>query len=363
MTITHKSTPMVDGFRMPAEWESHKGCWMTWPERTDVWYYGGKPAQENLTLVATEIAKYEQVTVVVSAGQYANARVMLPEHIRVIEMTTNDAWTRDMGATFVVNDETGEVRGVDWDFNAWGGLISGAYFPWDMDDAFAQKMCEIEGLDRYKAPFVLEGGSIHVDGEGTVITTEQCLLNNNRNPDLTREQIEGMLHDYLGTTKVIWLPMGWTADDDTDGHVDNLAMFVRPGVIALSWTDDTSDPIYPVCKAALEVLERSTDAKGRAFSVIKIPTPTLYYKPEELNGLDSPEVTYARTERVPASYVNCYIANDALIVPIFDCIDDELALARFREAFPDRKVVGVSARNLVCAGGDIHCLTQQVPQK
>lgn len=234
MPRTLTSTPKADGFSMPAEWEAHKGCWMIWPERTDIWYYGGKPAQEHFVGVATEIAKHEEMTVAVSARQYANARATLPESVKVVEITTDDAWTRDVGATCVVNDATGEVCGVDWNFNAWGGLVSGSYFPWDMDDAFAKKMCEIEGLDPYDADFVLEGGSIHVDGEGTVITTRQCLLNDNRNPHLSQEQLEQNLCDYLGVSKVVWLPMGWTEDDDTDGHVDNLAMFVRPGVVALN---------------------------------------------------------------------------------------------------------------------------------
>lgn len=361
MVKNYESTPLADGFRMPAEWEPHKGCWMVWPERSDIWYYGAKPAQAHFIEVATEIAKFESMTVAVSARQYANARAMLPENVQVLEVSTNDAWTRDIGATCVVNDQTGEVRGVDWNFNAWGGLISGSYYPWDSDDAFAQKMCEVEKIGRYDAPLVLEGGSIHVDGEGTVITTEQCLLNDNRNPKLSKAEIEKYLSEYLNVSKVVWIPQGWTADDDTDGHVDNLAMYVRPGVVALNWTDDDSDPMHEICVRAYEVLARETDAKGRSFEIIKIPMPTLYYKPEELNGLDSPEVTYSRGEKLPASYINCYIANGALIVPTFECETDAIALEIFASAFPNKKVIGMPARNLVCAGGDIHCLTQQIP--
>lgn len=349
--------PINDGFRMPAEWESHKGCWLIWPERTDFWYNGGKPAQKQMVEVATEISKFESVTVAVSTSQYAHARARLPEKIKVVELSTNDAWVRDTGATCLINDETGEVRGIDWKFNAWGEI----YFPWDLDDAVARKMCEIEGIDCYNAPFILEGGSIHVDGEGTILTTEQCLLNDNRNPHLNKQDLEQLLCNYLNGKKVVWLPMGWTSDDDTNGHIDNLAMFVAPGVIALNWTLDENDPMFPICQAALTTLEAETDAKGRKFQVIKVPMPTLYYTKEQIEGLDSHDGTYERTDKCPASYINCYLANGAAIVPIFNCPTDEEALIILQNAMPDKKVVGLPATDLVCGGGDIHCLTQQIP--
>jgi agmatine deiminase len=165
---------------------------------------------------------------------------VLSPSIRVVEMSTNDAWIRDTGPTFVIN-EAGDRRGIDWHFNAWGGLEGGLYFPWDRDDRLARKVLEIEGADRYQAPIVLEGGSIHVDGQGTVLTTEECLLNPNRNPDLSRKEIEQTLHAYLAAKKVIWLDRG-VFNDETNGHIDNLACFVRPGVVLLTWTDDETDP-------------------------------------------------------------------------------------------------------------------------
>ena len=181
MTRTLATDPRRDGYRMPGEFEPHAGCWMLWPERPDNWRLGGKPAQLAFAAVAAAIAGSEPVTVGVSARQFANARRLLPPAVRVVEISSNDAWMRDVGPTFVVNDRGG-IRGVDWMFNAWGGLQGGLYFPWDQDDAVAQKVLEIEGRDRYRAPFVLEGGAIHVDGQGTLITTEECLLNPNRNP-------------------------------------------------------------------------------------------------------------------------------------------------------------------------------------
>ena len=170
------STPKADGYRMPAEFEPQDGVWMLWPERNDNWRSGAKPAQETFCQVARAIARFEKVTMCVSAGQYQNARARLPEEIRVVEVSSNDAWVRDCGPTFLVNGQGG-LRAVDWTFNAWGGLYDGLYFPWDRDDQVAQKICEMADVDSYRTEgFVLEGGSIHVDGEGTVLTTEMCLL-------------------------------------------------------------------------------------------------------------------------------------------------------------------------------------------
>jgi hypothetical protein len=226
---TLNTTPRADGFRMPAEWEPHSQTWMVWPERPDNWRLGGKPAQAAFAAVAKAIAEFEPVTVCVSAGQYENARVRLDaDNIRLVEISTDDAWVRDTGPTFVTN-ASGEVRGVDWTFNAWGGFDGGLYWPWQRDDQVARKILEIERCPRYRTEgFVLEGGSIHVDGEGTLITTEECLLNRNRNPHLSREQIEAVLREQLAIDRVIWLPDG-LFNDETDGHVDNFCCYVRPG--------------------------------------------------------------------------------------------------------------------------------------
>src|SRR4051794_14416441 len=207
MSRTLDSTPAADGFRMPAEWEPHDGCWMLWPERPDNWRWGGKPAQDAFAAVAEAIAASEPVTMGVSAAQYAHARDVLPAAVRVVELSSDDAWMRDVGPTVVV-DGAGRRRGVDWVFNAWGGLDGGLYFPWDRDDRVAQKVLEIERADRYRAPIVLEGGSIHVDGEGVCLTTEECLLNANRNPRLSRAEVEAALRDFLGVERVVWLGRG-----------------------------------------------------------------------------------------------------------------------------------------------------------
>ena len=358
------STPKADGFRMPGEFESHRGCYMIWPERPDNWRLGGKPAQKVFTEVASVIGKYEQMTMIVSASQYANARGMLPDYVRVVEMSNDDSWVRDCGATFVVNNK-GKLRGVDWTFNAWGGLVDGLYFPWDSDDKIAQKMCELEAADRYRLDdFILEGGSIHVDGEGTVMVTEECLLSEGRNSHMTKEEIGNTLCEYLNCEKVLWIPRG-IYNDETNGHVDNMCNFVKPGEVLLAWTDDKNDPQYERSVEALNYLESETDAKGRKIKVHKMYTPsTILITKEESEGVDAVDGTLPRQEgdRLAASYVNFYTGNGFIALPVFDDPNDQKAIDLLQELFPDRKIEPVYAREILLGGGNIHCITQQVPQ-
>src|SRR3954453_22957131 len=357
-----KTTPAADGFRMPGEFEPHSGCWMAWPERTDNWRLGAKAAQEAYAAVAAAIAASEPVTVAVSDAQFENCRSMLPPQVRVVEVSTDDAWIRDPGPTFVV-DGGGRRRGIDWRFNAWGGTEGGLYFPWDRDDRVAAKVLEIEGDDRYRAPIVLEGGAIHVDGEGTVLTTEECLLNPNRNPELSKEQIERVLLDYLGAEKVIWLGAG-VFEDETDGHVDNLACFARPGTVLLTWTDDEDDPQHQIPRHARERLEAAPHARGRSLEVVLLPSPgPLLISAEEAQGVDAAEGTVPRSagDRMAASYVNFYLGNSRIVYPLLNPTHDTDAAAILRRFFPAREVVDVSAREILLGGGNIHCITQQVP--
>jgi agmatine deiminase len=356
------STPAADGFRMPAEWEPHAGCWMAWPERPDNWRDGAAPAQAAYAAVASAIAASEPLTMAVSDGQFERARAALPEGVRVVEVSTDDAWLRDTGPTFVV-DRGGARRGVDWRFNAWGGPDGGLYTSWERDDRVAGKVLEVEGDARYRAPLILEGGAIHVDGEGTVLTTEQCLLNPNRNPSLSRAEIEAALHAYLGTEKVVWLAQG-VFEDETDGHVDNLACFARPGVVLLTWVEDPGDPQHASSADALARLEAATDARGRPFEVIKVPAPgPLTATAAEAAGVAPIEGTQPRRagDRLAASYVNFYVANSRVVYPLLDPTRDAEAGAILAAAFPGREVVGVPAREILLGGGNIHCITQQVP--
>ncbi|HEY5810275.1 MAG TPA: agmatine deiminase [Povalibacter sp.] len=362
MSKTLNTTPASDGFRMPGEFELHSGCWMLWPERTSNWRLGGKPAQQAFAAVATAIAIGEPVTVAVSRAQFVNARSMLPDAIRVVEMSSDDAWMRDVGPTFVVN-RRGEVRGVDWIFNAWGGLSGGLFFPWDQDDLVARKVLEIERRERYRAPLVLEGGAVHVDGEGTLITTEECLMNPNRNPHLDKGQIEILLHEYLGVTSVIWLGKG-VVDDETNGHVDNLCCFARPGEVVLTWTDNKRDPQYRISMDAFERLSEVRDAQGRKLKIHKLPQPgPLYRTAAEAGGVDGGEGAAARPagERLAASYVNFYLANSAVVMPLLDPKRDRQAARQLQKIFPERRLIGVQSREILLGGGNIHCITQQVP--
>jgi agmatine deiminase len=362
VSATLNSTPAADGYHMPGEFENHSGCWIVWPERPDNWRQGAKPAQKAYAAVAEAINASEPVTVAVSDAQFEHCRSLLSPSIRVVETATDDAWIRDTGPTFLVDDNGGR-RGVDWHFNAWGGLSGGLYFPWDRDERVARKVLEIEGADRYRAPLVLEGGSIHVDGEGTVMSTEECLLNPNRNPALSREQIEEALFAYLGATQMIWLGQG-AYNDETNGHVDNLACFARPGVVLLTYCEDESDPQYAISRDAQQRLEAATDARGRPIEVVHLPSPgPVTITAEEAEGVDAIAGTLPRRagDRLAASYANFYIATKRIVYPLLDERYDAQAEEVLRGCFPERDVVGVPAREILLGGGNIHCITQQVP--
>ena len=363
MTKVIASTPRADGFRMPGEFEPHKQLWMLWPQRTDNWRLGAKPAQRSWVQVATAISRFEPVTVGVNDVQYENARALLPDDVRVVEISSDDAWIRDCGPSFVINDQ-GDVRLVDWIFNAWGGLYDGLYFPWDKDQLVPVKVAEIERVDRYKAPLVMEGGSFHTDGEGTLLTTEECLLSPGRNPELTREQIEQYLKDYLGLETIVWLGRG-IDPDETTGHVDDVACFVRPGVVLAAVTDDAGDWRYELLQDNLRRLQQATDARGRRLEVHTLPMPAIMeITEEEAWGVDAAEGSLPRRagDKTAASYMNFLIVNGGVILPSFDDPNDAVAFETLKALFPDREVVKVPGREIVLGGGNVHCITQQQPR-
>jgi agmatine deiminase len=358
MPRTLTSTPARDGFWMPAEFEAHEACWMLWPERPDNWRQRAAPAQQAFAALAAAIARFEPVSVGASAQQYASARAALPPAVRVVELSSDDAWMRDVGPTFVVN-ASGALRGVHWRFNAWGGL----YRDFRRDQAVAHKVLELAGCERYCAPFINEGGAIHVDGQGTVLVTEQCMFK--RNPSLNRHQIETVLKRYLGASCVIWLGEG-VVDDETSGHIDNLACFVRPGEVCLTWSDDPRDPQQRVSKDAWERLMAARDARGRRLLVHKLPSPgPLYMSRREAAGIvASRAIRKLRSgQRLAASYVNFYLANGAVIQPLLDASTDGAARRVLRRVFPRRRIVGLPAREILLGGGDLHCITQQQPRR
>lgn len=359
------STPKQDGFRMPGEFEPHEGCWMIWPDRPDNWRLKGIPAKKAFAEVAATINNFEQVYMCVQEDLLQEARELLDDSIEIKVISSDDAWMRDVGPTFVINDH-GELRGIDWRFNAWGGNHDGLYSDWTQDDLVAKNVCESLDISCYSLEsFVLEGGSIHVDGEGTCIVTEACLLSKGRNPNLSKFEIETYLKTYLNVEKVLWLPRGIYLDE-TNEHVDNIIHYCHPGVIALAWTDDITDPQYELSKLAYDFFKDSKDAKGRSFVIHKlhIPTPILITE-EEANGVETVDGTLPRNpgDRQAASYANFYIANDAIIFPTFnDEKYDEKAKEVLKEIFPKRQIIGVYAREIILGGGNIHCITQQQPK-
>ncbi len=387
-------------FRMPAEFEPHDGCLMIWPERPGSWK-DGVEAEKAFATVACTIAGSETVYMMVSPEKLEQAKKVVADYISksrayeeskdtdgkkpvssepenagktdcdivFIPFAADDSWARDTGPTFVVNGS--ERRGVDWGFNAWGGDYDGLYTDYDRDALVAVKLCEFLGdkvID--KRDFILEGGSIHVDGEGTLITTEECLLSPGRNPKLSKEEIENKLKEILGVKKIIWLPAG-VYNDETNGHVDNFCCFSAPGEVLLAWTDRPDDPNFERCREAYEVLSTERDARGRRLEIRKLPLPDepIVLSEEDLKGyvFEEGEDTREAGERLAASYVNFYISNKAVIFPCFgykagNRESDIIAAQILSEAFPDREIVGIVAPVIILGGGNIHCITQQIPK-
>ncbi len=361
------TTPKQDGFHMPAEFEPHRGTILIFPERPGSWGRDPSAAQQAFTAIAKRLSQCEQVYMLVNDKSAEPASKLLPPEIKLLHIDTDDAWARDVAPTFVRN-QTGEVRGISWQFNAWGGDFDGLYPDYQKDDAAANAICKaLDTLCYNASPFVLEGGAIHSDGEGTILVTEACLLSAGRNPQMTKEQITAYLLEYLGAEKVIWIPYG-IYNDETNEHIDNIAAFTEPGKIVLAWCDNPDDPQYAMSQADFDVLSRETDAKGRKLQITKLPVPHIPVcvtaeECEEYDFVDG-EDTREPNERLAASYVNFYIGNDCVLVPQFGGVyaeDDARACEILRECFPTHEVVPIPARAILLGGGNIHCITQQLP--
>lgn len=361
--------PTDDGFYMPAEFSKHSATVMIWPERPGSWCYEAKFAEKVFAEIIEKIAEFEKVFVLASNKKFHHAKACLEgvKNAEVLNINSDDAWARDTAPTFVVNGK-GDIRAVDWLFNAWGGEYDGLYANWDNDDKIPYELCKKLGIALYDAhPFVLEGGSIHTDGEGTLITTEECLLSKGRNPQLTKAEIEEKLNKYLGINKTIWLPKG-IYNDETNGHIDNICAFVAPTEVVLAWCDDENDPQYAISKACLDILENSTDNKGRKIKVHKLPVPKIPVTVTEndIKGyiFEDGEDTREVGERLAASYVNFYFCNGAVILPQFggeNAESDRVAAEILEIVCKDRKIIPIYARDIIVGGGNIHCITQQIP--
>ena len=333
-------TPAEAGYRMPAEWEPHERCWIAWTSEKAWQREWLEPAQKAIATLAKTISAFEPVTVAVRSSDVAAARMLLDPAVTVWEVEFDGGWSRDIGPTFVV-DAHGQIAGIDWQFNSWGYKLE----TYADDAAFAERLLHSTGLPRFVAPIVLEGGSIHVDGAGSVMVTESCLLNRNRNPALSRREIEVNLKQSLNVEQVIWLGQG-LMDDATDGHVDNLACFVSPGVVLALDCDDPADANYAALKDNIVRLSHARDAQGRSLEVVTVCQPAPIY-----NG----------TRRMCLSYVNFYLANGAVIVPEFGDRKDKEAADTLARLFPERTVLTIPSLDILKGGGGIHCMTQQQP--
>jgi len=336
------TTPFDDGFTMPARFSPHARTFIAWP--TDM-PYRSDLARSRAEYAGTirAVAEFEPVTVIVHPDDAAGTRAALEgcDNLEILEIPINDAWLRDSGWMFVKN-ETGEVAMVQFQFNGWGGKHA-----CDLDMRVAERLADHYGFRIYHAPFICEGGGISVDGEGTLITTEQVMRNPNRYNGLSRKDIERLLHDYLGIKKVIWLGLGLVEDAGTDGHADNNVEYLAPGVVLAQTVSDPSNPNYALCQENLRRLREATDAKGRKVEVIEM---------EHLPYTDP-----AHGEPMPVPYVNAYVINDALITPMLGGKGDEPASAKLAKLFPGRRIVGVDSTFIALDGGGIGCITQQQP--
>ncbi|WP_221468658.1 agmatine deiminase family protein [Cohnella thailandensis] len=332
---------------MPPEWTEHERTFMSWPVKDSMVYpEDHEEVCAGYAQIVKAIAEFEPVSVLVNAADAELAQRYLDQsNIELVVIPHSDAWLRDNGPTFVVGKD-GELAGVNWKFNAWGGK----YAPWDLDDAVAPQILDRVGARRFDAPLVMEGGSLHVDGEGTVITTEECLLNPNRNPELSREEVEENLKKFLNVRKVIWLKRGLDGDE-TDGHVDNIACFAAPGKVIIQVCEDPSDENYAITQENLRILAEETDAKGRKLDIVKIPQP--------------PKAMF-EDSRLTLSYLNFYFVNGGIVLPVFGgpaAEADREAERILQATFPNRKIRTVDGMAIIKEGGNVHCTTQQMPRQ
>lgn len=344
-----RETPASLGYRMPAEWEPHAATWIAWPHNRTDWPGKFQPIPWVYAEIVRHLGRAERVKILVQdAAEQIRARAVLERanalstNVRFRRCKTNRVWTRDYGPQFVVNNKTKDVAAVNFSFNAWA-----KYPDWKLDDAAGRRIAAFAKAKEFRAPFVLEGGSIDVNGRGLLLTTEECLLSEvqQRNPKLSRGEIERMLGDYLGVTQVLWLNRG-IVGDDTHGHIDDIARFVTPDTVLAAAERDRSDANHEPLAENLKLLRAWSSADGRKLNVVELPMP-------------APVIF--RERRLPASYANFYIANGLVLAPVFNDRNDRVALNLLAELFPGREIVPIYCGDLIWGLGALHCMTQQQP--
>lgn len=349
--MQNDKTPFERGYRMPAEWDPHEGTWLAWPKDPDSFPDEIlKDVEKSYIGIINALHKHEKVHILVDDEYYDQKVTLLLKtngiegiKVSIHKIQTADVWFRDYGPIFITKktaDGKKELAFTHWKFNAWGNKYEGL-----VEDSKIPKKLPLSKILSFNPGIVLEGGSIDMNGLGTCLTTEQCLLNKNRNPHLDKKQIETYLKDYLGATNVIWLKEG-IVGDDTDGHVDDIARFVNKNTVVCAQEEEKKDKNYAALKADFDVLEHSKDQDGNGINVIPLPMP---------------KAVIYKDRRLPASYANFYIANKIVLVPVFDDPNDKKAIEILQKLFPDRKVIGIDCRALVYGFGSIHCVTQQQP--
>jgi agmatine deiminase len=345
-------TPAELGYRMPAEWHRHSATWLTWPKDPETWPDRVPQVEKIFLQMMAALAPQEAVNLLVdddNAEASVRTRLTFPgaNNIRFHQIPTVDSWIRDYGPNFLINDEGGLAYN-DWIFNAWGNK----YEELKKDNSIPERLESFLGVPRFQPSVVMEGGSIEVNGAGCLLTTEQCLLNPNRNPALSKNEIEQYLKDYLGIQKVLWLGEG-IVGDDTDGHIDDIARFVAPDVIVCAVEEDPEDANYKLLQDNLHRLQKMTDLNGRGFEIVRLPMPGV------VGGTSTDN---RNLDRLPASYANFYIANGVVLAPVFGHANDARALETLQSLFSNRRVVGINCEPLVWGMGTIHCVTQQQPE-
>ncbi|GAB2983871.1 agmatine deiminase family protein [Mucilaginibacter puniceus] len=343
------NSPASQGFFFPAEWHPHKATWLSWPHKEESW--PGK--------IVTVYPKYCEFIKALTEGEIVRINVkdeqmaaFVKQQLQLVdvdlhkveffEFETNDAWCRDHGPAFLINNETQQKIIVDWGYNAWGGK----YPPFDLDDVIPTKIGKHYGIPVFHPGIVMEGGSVDFNGKGTVLTTTACLLNKNRNPHLNQKQIEEYLHNYYGTEQVLWLGDG-IVGDDTDGHIDDITRFVTEDTVVTVVEENKNDENYHILQENLQQLKTMRLLNGKQLDIIELPMP---------------DAVIHEDQRLPASYANFYIGNAAVVVPTYRCKNDDKALEILQGCFPERKVVGIDSTDIIWGLGSFHCLSQQEPE-
>lgn len=341
-------TPRKLGYKFPAEWELHVATWVSFPYHEESFPGMLQEAQKQFLFLVKEISKSEIVRIIFHNKDAQNIFENLADkynynlnNCEFFVFEVNDVWCRDFGPAFLVNKDLEEKKIiVDWEFNAWGGK-----FPYEYDNQIPSKIADALGLKIYKPGIIMEGGSVDFNGEGTLITTKSCLLNKNRNYHLTQNDIEWFLCEYYGVDQIIWLE-GGISGDDTDGHVDDITRFVKPNTVITMIETNHQDDNYEILKINYDILKNTILINGKKLEIIEIPMPRPIYS----NG-----------SRLPASYANFYITNKSIILPIFECPEDQIAIDIFKEIFPERDIIPLDSRIFIHGSGSFHCLTQQEP--